>query len=391
MAVATQIDPIPLPDAPTSAETADAAFDPITFGVIRNRFEAIGRTLALVIWMGALSVGLSLSAAAVGEADEVQVKISATTPLKANQSIADDYYANRFAEPFLVQRLTDRTYFIAVDTYSATAYVGDEGVLVIDPLADGRAAKLMAAVASITDLPITAMIYSHSHLDHINDAQTIADAAEEAGLDLRVIATDKTVRDIERYNKPVPAVTEVVATPEGRVQFEGLTIDVITPQDHGHSEDSSIYALTSEQTVHYADVIEPGDLPYLYYNMGKDMKAVEDAMRQVLAMEWVFLNGGHGEVGKKHDVEMQLAYIADMRSAMFAALETFDMRDHIDPAKHPIAAIVGATQALAEAIEKDMAPKYGQYGEFEYVLEGQVYRMVSDLFLHGTGHLPPPE
>ena len=102
----------------------------------------------------------------------------------------------------------------------------------------------------------------------------------------------------------VPAVTEVVSTPSGAVQFEDLTIDVIRPRDHGHSEDSSIYYLASEKTAHYTDVVEPGDLPHLYFNLGKDM-----------------------------------------------------------------------------------APKYGQYGDFEYVLEGHVYRMVSDVILHGLGHL----
>lgn len=49
MATVTQIDPIPLPDAPISVEPADAAFDPITFSVIRNRFEAIGREMTLAM------------------------------------------------------------------------------------------------------------------------------------------------------------------------------------------------------------------------------------------------------------------------------------------------------------------------------------------------------
>ena len=356
-----------------------------------STLQSVLRNQALLAWALALLAASPLAAAAGGNADEVQVKISAAQKLKANESIADDYYANRFAKPFMVQRLTERTYFIVIDTYNVTAYVGDKGVLVIDPMADGRAAKLLDAVASVTDLPITAMIYSHSHLDHINDAQAIADAAKKAGADLRVIATDRAAYDIERYSKAVPAVTEIVSTPSGAVQFEDLTIDVITPRDHGHSEDSSIYYLASEKTAHYTDVVEPGDLPYLYFNLGKDMKAVEDGMRQLYGLDWIYFNGGHGEVGKKQDVALQLEYIADLRAALLKAFQTFNMGDYVDPAKHPIATIVNATRALTEAVSKDMAPKYGQYGDFEYVLEGHVYRMVSDVFLHGLGHLPPPQ
>ena len=357
-----------------------------------STLQSVLRGQALLAWALVLLAAPPMAAvAAAGGADEVQVKISSVNQLKANESIADDYYANRFAKPFMVQRLTERTYFIVIDTYSVTAYVGDKGVLVIDPMADGRATKLLEAVASVTDLPITAMIYSHSHLDHINDAQTIADAAKKAGVELRVIATDRAAYDIERYSKEVPAITELVSTPNGAVQFEDLAIEVITPRDHGHSEDSSIYLMASEKTAHYTDVVEPGDLPYLYFNLGKDMQAVEEGMRQLQGLDWTYLNGGHGEVGKKHDVALQLGYIADLRAAVLKAFQTFNMGDYVDPAKHPIATVVNATRALTEAARKDMAPKYGQYGDFEYVLEGHVYRMVSDVILHGLGHLPPPQ
>ena len=356
----------------------------------RSTLQSVLRSQALLAGALALLAASPLAAAA-GSADEVQVKISAANQLKANESIADDYYANRFVKPFMVQRLTERTYFIVIDTYNVTAYVGDKGVLVIDPLADGRASKLLEAVASVTDLPITAMIYSHSHLDHINDAQAIADAAKKAEVDLRVIATDRAAYDIERYSKEVPAITELVSTPTGTVQFEDLTIEVITPRDHGHSEDSSIFLLAAEKIAHYTDVVEPGDLPYLYFNMGKDIQAVEEGMRQLQGLDWTYLNGGHGEVGKKHDVSAQLGYIADLRAAVLKALPTFNFGDYVDPAKHPIASIVGATRGMAEIVSKDMAPKYGQYGDFEYVFEGHVYRMLSDIILHGLGHLPPPQ
>ena len=356
--------------------------------MVEKVLNSVRRGVVLLAWSFALLLASPLAAA--GAEDEVQVKMSATKPLKANESIADDYFANRFDKPFLVQRLTERTYFIAIDTYDATAYVGDKGVLLIDPLSDGRAAQLLDAVASITDLPITAMIYSHSHMDHINDAQTIADAASKDGIPLRVIATDLAIHDIKRYSKKVPAVTEVVATPRGTVQFEGLTIDVITPRDHGHSEDSSLYHLAEEGVVHYTDIVDPGNLPYLYFNFGKDLKAVEDGLRQLHELDWVFMNGGHGEVGKKHDVALQLDYIADLRAAALKAYQTFDVRDYAAPDKHYIATITDSVRTLTKAVRADLAPKYGQYGDFEHVLEDHVYRMVSDVMLHGLNHLPPP-
>ena len=342
------------------------------------------RCFTLALYLAALVLPFATFAGAAGS--EHQVEISFQTKLLPDQSITDDYLAKRWHEPFMVQRLTERTYFIMVDTYNSTIYVGDKGVLLIDPMADGRAGKLLEALATITDLPITAMIYSHSHLDHIGDAQIVFDLGQNAGVAMRVIATDKTVDDIERYAKSVPAVSEIVATPRGTIRFEDLTIDVITPRDHGHSEDSSIFFLTSEKVAHYADAVEIG-LPFFYFNLGKDMKAVEDTISQFMNMDWVFYNGGHGAVGKKHDLALQLEYIADVRNAVLEAFDEYPMADFFDPNDHSFAQVAKWLDAGSAYVKKKLAPKYGHYGEFEYFVYGHTYRIASDFVFHGMNHL----
>lgn len=77
----------------------------------------------------------------------------------------------RYSEPFVLQQLTDRTYMVFVSTHSATVYVGDQGVLVFDPLSNGYGQGVLDAINSITDLPVTGLVYSHYHLDHLSDAQ----------------------------------------------------------------------------------------------------------------------------------------------------------------------------------------------------------------------------
>ena len=117
------------------------------------------------------------------------------------------------------------------------------------------------------------------------------------------------------------------------------------------------------------------------------MKAVEDTIRQFMAMDWIFFNGGHGAVGKKHDVELQLEYIADVRTAVLEAIEAHPIADLIDPEDHSYALVDKWLDIGSAYVKKKLAPKYGHHREFEYLVYGHTYRMVGDLILHGMNHL----
>src|SRR5437867_3462825 len=73
----------------------------------------------------------------------------------------ENLYPEQLAQPYLLQRLTNNTYWASVHGYAALFYVGKEGVLVLDPLGPGAGEGLLAAIKSVTDLPITALVYSH--------------------------------------------------------------------------------------------------------------------------------------------------------------------------------------------------------------------------------------
>ena len=77
--------------------------------------------------------------ASVAAQEAAEVPPSAVKALAPGQKIAG-YDALRFEQPYIIQRLTERAYFLAVETNNLTFYVGHEGVLVFDPLSGRRAA-----------------------------------------------------------------------------------------------------------------------------------------------------------------------------------------------------------------------------------------------------------
>ena len=77
--------------------------------------------------------------------DTVYVAPSAETPLEPGQKIADLTTRN-FAGETVLQRLTERAYWVQKTFYNALFVVGESGVLLIDTLNFGNQHAVLAAI-----------------------------------------------------------------------------------------------------------------------------------------------------------------------------------------------------------------------------------------------------
>ena len=72
-------------------------------------------------------------------------------------------------EGYLVEEIRDNLYWVTDGSYNTMFLVTDEGVVIVDaPPSIGQ--NYLKAIAEVTDKPITHVIYSHAHLDHIGAA-----------------------------------------------------------------------------------------------------------------------------------------------------------------------------------------------------------------------------
>jgi len=54
--------------------------------------------------------------------------------------------------------------------------ITDAGVIVADPINEGAAKTMLAAIRKVTDKPIKYLLYSYEHADHASGGQVFKDA-----------------------------------------------------------------------------------------------------------------------------------------------------------------------------------------------------------------------
>ncbi|WP_236766806.1 MBL fold metallo-hydrolase [Acinetobacter junii] len=103
----------------------------------------------------------------------------------------DRLYNRNLQQEYVLQRMTENTYFFQTQFYGTMFYVGKKGVLLFDPV-ENAGEKILKAIAEVTKLPVTTIVYSHGHADHISSSPVIIEASKKAGVKVRIISSDAT-------------------------------------------------------------------------------------------------------------------------------------------------------------------------------------------------------
>ena len=91
---------------------------------------------------------------------------------------------------YLVEEIRDGLFWITDGAYNTMFLVTDEGVVAVDaPPTIGK--NYLKAISEVTDKPITHVIYSHAHIDHIGAAGMFPKNAV-------IIAQEETAEEFQR-------------------------------------------------------------------------------------------------------------------------------------------------------------------------------------------------
>lgn len=218
---------------------------------------------------------------------------------------------------YLVEEIRDGVYWVSDGVFQAMFLTTGDGVIACDaPPTIGR--NYLNAISDVTDEPVTHVIYSHSHSDHIGAAHLFPES-------VTYVASAETARTLARADdarRPVPTVTfsDSFTLNVGR---QTLLLEDKGP-DH---EPGNIYIYAPEQKILMKiDVICPGWVPFKDLSHVKDMPGYLKAHDDVLTYDFDVLVAGHvARLGTREDVEVQREYVMDLKAHATEAIETVDI------------------------------------------------------------------
>jgi glyoxylase-like metal-dependent hydrolase (beta-lactamase superfamily II) len=235
------------------------------------------------------------------------VEPSAEMPLRPGQRVAH-LFPRSVMEEYVLQRITERTYWVSRHFYGALFYVGTSGVLLLDPFLGGGE-SILRAIGSVTPLPVTAICYSHFHADHIGGARKIVASLERAP---RVIASAHTGAWMERFGSDLPRPTDILPWPDGAVEFDGVELRLHGLPRPGHSPDHAVFMLTQERIGHSADLINIDQLPFGGFAGQDPLVLFKPNLEFARDLEFDWFCGGHGNIGEKSDFDFYVNYLDEL-------------------------------------------------------------------------------
>jgi glyoxylase-like metal-dependent hydrolase (beta-lactamase superfamily II) len=271
-----------------------------------------------------------------------------------------DRYA-RARSPYYLEQLTASCWWIEVQGYQSLLVVGERGVLLIDPLSEGRGEKILEAAAEATHLPITALAYTHHHWDHIGDARVVLDEAQRHGA-LEIIATQSCTDAIAEHRVEVPAPTSVLPDGGGEFMFENMTIEYGTLS--GHCPDNTWFLVPSERVIQIVDMVHPGGLEFEAFGMAQDLTLYEQSLEALRQLDWDVFVAGHAELGSRADVELVLEYLRALRAATRATLERLPASGFSRAASDGKPAPLRRRDAVVSEVLAALGEQWGTWPEF---------------------------
>lgn len=275
----------------------------------------------------------------------------------------NNLFERNMSQPYILQKIGERTYYVQRYFYSTTFYVGDKGVLLFDA-PEGRGKYLLQAIRDVTPLPVTALVYSHYHVDHIGDSPFWNDEAKKEGVNLRIIASKATAEKMQFMNSRLPVATQVLSKKDDQFKFEKQTIELHRFVKAGHTDDHSVWLLKQEKVAHSPDLLNPDQLPMMGFAVSDTLVYHDSNLRQVEMLDWKYFIGGHGNIGSHDDFKFQRQFLNDLRDTTIKVRKEESFGKFMNKTANNHAYFARAQrEAIIKKVTEVLRPKYGHmYG-----------------------------
>src|SRR5262245_46368950 len=206
---------------------------------------------------------------------------------------------------YLVEEIRGGLFWVTDGAYNTMFAVSRQGVIVVDPL-PSLGARLLGAVAEVTRQPVTHVVYSHEHTDHIGAAFVLPSP-------ITTIAHQDTAAVLRRradHRRPVPSVT---FNDRYVLQVDDQTL-ILEYRGVNHAPGNIFIYAPRQKVLMLVDVVYPGYMPYPDLGVAADIPGYIQAHRDALGYDFTEFVGGHVDrLGSRVDVKHSLEFVLDLK------------------------------------------------------------------------------
>ncbi|MFS2108816.1 MBL fold metallo-hydrolase [Sphingomonas sp. Sphisp140] len=278
------------------------------------------------------------------------------------------------ARGYRTEDLGGGAYMVTDNGYNSMFVVYETGVVVVDA-PPSYAAHLLAAIREVTDKPVTHLIYSHSHADHIGGTLALGKVPV-------IIAQEETKRllvEAHDPNRPLPTLT---FKDRYTLKAGSKTIQLSYP-GYGHSPGNILIHVPSARVLMVIDTVFPGWMPWRRLALAQDITGLFRIMQEIDGLDFGKLVGGHVERwGTKADVRQQLEFMNDLKAAAATALKTTRPGEELDSADkaNPWAIFDNYIDRVVVQCMNTLEPKWrDRLGGYDAFIWDQCYAMEQSL------------
>jgi glyoxylase-like metal-dependent hydrolase (beta-lactamase superfamily II) len=222
---------------------------------------------------------------------------------------------------YLVTELGGGAYGITSGLVNTMFLVTKRGVVVVDAPPD-LGEKLLMGIEDVTPKPVTHLIYSHAHADHIGSAHLLARDG------LKVLAHELTarfIREAHDENRLPPNETFSGTRSELSIDGDRLVLEYI---GDWHQAGNLFIHLPEQKILTAIDSFTVKNAPFFRLLFSARVPAYFDAMDQMLEYDFETVVSGHMALfGTPEDVQTNREYIRDLRASAADALGMVHMRE----------------------------------------------------------------
>jgi glyoxylase-like metal-dependent hydrolase (beta-lactamase superfamily II) len=248
------------------------------------------------------------------------------------------------------KQLTPEVYLLANGFYNSLAILHRDGVVLVDAPPFFSHVDL---VRTISDEPITHLIYSHSHSDHIGGALLI----KQEYPDVEIIAHKKTKEILKRRNDPNRPIPDTTFSEKKTLNIGGRKIKLEHPGFDTHGTDSIF--IESDGVLMFVDVVFPGWVPFKSWAVSVDIHGAFEVAEMMLEKDFHTYVGGHlGRIGNKDDVQTYLEFFEDVMAFTKEGQELYPLTNYFNLAPNFWAVLRVGYTAVADYCAQKIMDKY---------------------------------